>query len=153
MRKILPILMALGGVAAGIGAGLAVHPTPEKQEDSADTASAREAPPAERDYVRLSQQFVVPVVEDERVAAMVVLALSLETTPGASDAVFAREPKLRDALLQVMFDHANTGGFDGAFTDAAALDPLRRQLTEAAQAVLPDTVSEVLVVEVARQDL
>ncbi len=151
MRKLLPILMALGGVAAGIGAGLAVHPAPERA--STDSAPAEEAPTAERDYVRLSQQFVVPVVEDERVAAMVVLALSLETIPGASDAVFAREPKLRDALLQVMFDHANSGGFDGAFTDAAALDPLRRQLTEAAQAVLPGTVSEVLVVEVARQDL
>lgn len=153
MRKLMPILMAFGGVAAGIGAGLALLPGPEDPKAGMDPAAAADMPPAERDYVRLPKQFVVPVVEDERVAAMVVLSLSLGTTPGASDAVFAREPKLRDALLQVMFDHANSGGFGGAFTDAAALDPLRRQLTEAAQAVLPGIVSEVLVVEVARQDL
>lgn len=161
MRKLLPVVMALAGLAAGVGAGFAFRPAPEAAP-GADTAGNDESmsgalddvpPPGERDYVRLDQQFVVPVVEDGRVAAMVVLAIGLETMPGAGESIFAREPKLRDTLLQVMFDHANMGGFAGAFTDAAALDPLRRQLTEAARRIMPGAIDRVLIVEMARQDL
>ena len=72
---------------------------------------------ARPEYVKLNNQFVVPVVEDGRVAAMVVLSLSLEVEAGNTEAVYQREPKLRDAFLQVLFDHANVGGFCGSFTD------------------------------------
>ena len=43
------------------------------------------------------------------------------------------EPKLRDVFLQVLFDHANMGGFRGAFTRSDVLEPLRTALREAAQ--------------------
>ncbi|WP_371060921.1 flagellar basal body-associated FliL family protein [Rhodosalinus sp. 5P4] len=161
MRKLLPVLMAVAGLAAGVGAGYAFRPTSEPGVDAETAENAESAagtldeapPPGERDYVRLDQQFVVPVLEEGRVAAMVVLAIGLEAMPGAGEAIFAREPKLRDTLLQVMFDHANVGGFAGAFTDTAALDPLRRQLTEAARRIMPGTIDQVLIVEMARQDL
>lgn len=104
------------------------------------------------DYVKLSNQFVVPVVEDGRVAAMVILSLSLEVPAGTAETVFAREPKLRDVFLQVLFEHANAGGFRGAFTDGANLKLLRRTLLEAAGEVLGDLVSDVLIVDIVRQD-
>jgi hypothetical protein len=104
------------------------------------------------DYVKLSNQFVVPVVEEGRVAAMVILSLSLEVPAGTAETVFAREPKLRDVFLQVLFDHANAGGFRGAFTDGANLKLLRRALFEVASGVLGDLVSDVLIVDIVRQD-
>ena len=64
------------------------------------------------EYVKLSNQFVVPVVKGKTVVSLVVLSLSLEVPEGQKDAVFRREPKLRDSFLQVLFDHANIGGFD-----------------------------------------
>jgi hypothetical protein len=105
------------------------------------------------EYVKLSNQFVVPIVRNERVTALVVLALSLEIPAGQTDTVLSREPKLRDSFLQILFDHANIGGFQGNFTDAQVLGRLRMALREVAQRDLGrDLAKDVLIVEIARQD-
>lgn len=164
MGKLLPILLALAGVGGGMGAGLllpaAETPEPAEARNAAcqPAEASPEAAPAPdatdaRDYVKLPNQFVVPVLENDRVAAMVVLSLSIEAAPGTRDAIFAREPKLRDTLLQVLFDHANMGGFGADFTETANMDLLRRSLGEAAQKIMPEQISDVLIVEMARQDV
>ena len=51
-----------------------------------------------------------------------------------------------------MFDHANVGGFDGEFTNANNLDVLRNALRESAQKDMGEQISDVLIVEIARQD-
>lgn len=202
MTRLLPVLFALIGAAAGGAAGYLLRPAPAAPEQGAaaagphpagahaaadaapgDTAAAHgetpdaatpaatgdhgggaaaaEGPAAQGDghaagevpdYVKLPNQFVVPVVEDGRVAALVILSLSLEVEPGASEAVFAREPRLRDGFLQVLFDHANAGGFRGTFTDGANLVLLRGALREAAAKVLGGQVRDVLISDIVRQD-
>ncbi|MEM9902549.1 MAG: flagellar basal body-associated FliL family protein, partial [Pseudomonadota bacterium] len=113
----------------------------------------RDRPPLEeRDFVRINNQFVVPVLDDGQVNALVVLSISLETRSGIRDVVFAREPKLRDALLQVLFDHANAGGFSGNFTSADQIAVLRRSMWEAARPILGADVFDVLITDIARQD-
>jgi hypothetical protein len=104
------------------------------------------------DYVKLNNQFIVPILEGGRVVSMVILSLSLEVKRGTTDDVYAREPKLRDGFLQVMFDHANAGGFRGSFTDAANLVLLRNALLEMAKTTLGDIVTDVLIVDIVRQD-
>ncbi len=161
MRKILPIVLALVGLGGGIGAGLMLRPEPETpeaahdlEEDPAatteDDAHGDEATAPE--YVKLNNQFVVPVVDQGRVSAMVVLSLSLEVAAGSTETVYQREPKLRDAFLQVLFDHANVGGFSGSFTDGANLVVLRGSLKEAAAQILGTVVKDVLITDIARQD-
>ncbi len=165
MGKILPIILALVGLGAGVGAGLAMRPAPEPVDpaQTAESPPAGEATPSEPapsdpqaaaapDYVKLNNQFVVPVIQDGSVAALVVLALSLELASGGPELVYQREPKLRDAFLQVLFDHANTGGFDGNFTSGRNMQLLRSALLEAAQKVLGTSVTDVLIVDVVRQD-
>ena len=104
------------------------------------------------EYVKMNNQFVVPVVEEGRVTAMVVLSLSLEVTTGSTEAIYAREPRLRDAFLQVLFDHANVGGFSGSFTDGANLVVLRNSLKESAILTMGTVVTDVLITDIARQD-
>ena len=167
MGKILPILLALIGLGAGVGAGLMLRPAAEEvvidpcgDEGATDHAEApkddhgegEDAQSAAYDYVKLNNQFVVPVVEDGRVTALVILSVSLETQLGGSEQVFAREPKLRDGFLQVLFDHANAGGFKGAFTESANMDALRRAMLDVAKKSLGDLVSDVLIVDIVRQD-
>ncbi|QUS36914.1 flagellar basal body-associated FliL family protein [Falsirhodobacter algicola] len=146
MRALVPILLAVVALVGGVGAGYALRPASEAEEAPAPAADTA------HDYVKLSNQFVVPVLNRGRVTAMVILSLSLETVPDSSATVYAREPKLRDSFLKVLFDHANTGGFDNSFTDADNLVVLRRSLLEAAQRVLGDIVSDVLIVDIMRQD-
>ena len=169
LRKLFPIVLALIGLGGGVGAGLFLRPAPEPEEHAAaegepaadgehaeDAASedGEEEEPEDGapEYVKMNNQFVVPVVESSRVAAMVVLSLSLEVVAGNTEAVYQREPKLRDVFLQVLFDHANTGGFGGSFTDGSNLIALRNNLKEAAALVMGDVVSDILITDIARQD-
>lgn len=171
MRKLLPILLALFGLAAGGGAGFLLRPPPAEtgeidpcgegnataEAESAGTHAAAaaeidpDAPPA-YEYVKLNNQFVVPVVEDGEIASLVILSISLEVATGSTEQVYAREPKLRDSFLQVLFDHANAGGFRGAFTQSNNMDVLRSSLLETARKAMGATVSDVLIVDIVRQD-
>ncbi len=153
IRKLIPVILALLGLGAGLGAGLFLRPPPAEPaeaEKAAEEAAEAEAPAP--DYVKLNNQFVVPIVEGGQVASMVVLSLSLEVTAGNTETVYSREPKIRDVFLQVLFDHANTGGFRGSFTDGSNLVLLRRALKEKAVGVLGEIVTDVLITEIARQD-
>ncbi|PKQ13582.1 MAG: flagellar basal body-associated protein FliL [Alphaproteobacteria bacterium HGW-Alphaproteobacteria-1] len=158
MRFLVPVLLLLLGLGAGIGAGLFLA-TPVPEAGNVETAAPATAgrtdgqTGGQTEFVRLNNQFVVPVVARDRVTAMVVISLSVEMRLGTADAVYAREPRLRDGLLQAMFDHANRGGFDGAFTDANSMDVLRRMLIEVARDLLGEDVRGVLITEIARQDV
>ena len=169
IRMLVPISLVIAGLAAGIGAGLAFRPQSSELTGSNDVCDPSDhaavsqndalegakvsKPEEDREYVKLNNQFVVPVVSENLVEALVVMSLSVEIKAGQREVVYAREPKLRDALLQVMFDHANMGGFEGAFTNANTLDVLRSALTETAQNVIGDGISQVLIIDLARQDV
>ncbi|WP_166417181.1 flagellar basal body-associated protein FliL [Cochlodiniinecator piscidefendens] len=165
MGKIFPILLALIGTGAGVGAGIFLKPESEEVVQinpcgpgDEGHVVAHEEPESENvdnatvEYIRLSNQFVVPVIEEGHVAALVVMALSLEIEPGNSETVFSHEPKLRDAFLQVLFDHANAGGFEGAFTGASKMLLLRNALSEVARRELGPMALSVLIHDINRQD-
>ena len=146
---------ATGHAAAGADAAPEGHAAEAPSADAHGAAKAAETGghgASTSDFVKLNNQFVVPVVTQGRVSALVIMALSVEVTPGGSEQIYAREPKLRDALLQVMFDHANAGGFDGVFTDGANLIALRAALTETASKVMGGIVKDVLISDISRQD-
>ncbi|WP_223428004.1 flagellar basal body-associated FliL family protein [Tateyamaria pelophila] len=159
MKKLLPLILLLVGSGAGVGAGIFLRPgpVPEEQSEDAEKMSVeaegtQEANDVDHEYVKMNNQFVVPVVEGDQVTALVVLSLSLEVPAGQKDVIYAKEPKLRDSFLQVLFDHANIGGFEGAFTNANNLAVLRGALREVAQKDMGDQISDVLIIEIARQD-
>lgn len=143
---VLPIILVVFGLAMGVGGGIFLRPTAEHSD-----AEAVEAPIL-TEFLKLNNQFVVPVVEHGRVTSMVIMSLSLEVTIGATESIYAREPKLRDAMLQVMFDHANAGGFNGVFTDGANLVFLRKALLEVSQKIIGNEVRDVLISDISRQD-
>ena len=166
LGKLMPLLLPLVGLGAGVGGGLMLRPpaqvveidpcaAPTDGEHGELTAVAHEpeADTSTYDYVKLNNQFVIPDIEGDRIAAMVVMSLNLETDAGFREAVYAREPKLRDAFLQVLFDHANAGGFKGTFTDSAAMSTLRRNLVQAAQVTVGTEIHDVLVTDIVRQDM
>ena len=172
MKKFLPIILGVVGLLGGVGAGLALKPAPEvveacdpegeapcpeekeksyteKKKPSEDTYNPEE--PTE--FVKMPKQFVVPVIKRERVAALVVLSISLEVDVGISDAILSRGPKLRDAFLQVLFNHAATGGFDGAFTTGQAMKDLRSTLKDVAERHTGQDVHGILITDLVKQSV
>lgn len=159
IKKLLPLVLLFVGAGAGIGAGMFLRPEPAPSVmlDGDETAKVEaeekeDEGPTNHEYFKMSNQFVVPVIKRDQVQALVVMSLSVEVPVGQKDAIYAVEPKLRDSFLQVLFDHANIGGFDGAFTNANNLAVLRGALREVAQRDIGDQISDVLIVEIARQD-
>ncbi len=106
----------------------------------------------EPEYVALQRQMIVPIVSEDEVISLVVMSLSIEVQAGFVNDVYDREPKLRDAFLQVLFRHANTGGFSGAFTSGEKMSDLRRALNVAAHEVLGPVAIQVLVTDILRQE-
>lgn len=172
MKLILPVILLLLGVGGGVGAGMfLVPPEPELPDmaisdpcgpgvvDDAGLADASgdmeddEGTSGEMDYARLNNQFVVPVVRDEKVASLVVVSLSVEVPFGRQELVFEKEPKLRDAFLQVLFEHSNLGGFEGNFTSTSNMRTLRNALRSAARESIGPEASDVLILEMVRQDV
>ncbi len=165
MGKILPILLALIGIGAGVGAGLFLKPEAEEHAEMSNPCGepyemsaeskydSQGSEPENVAYVKLNNQFIVPVVNEAQVESMVVLSLSVEVEDGNAEAIFAREPKLRDAFLQDMFEHANIGGFAGSFTSADKLDLLRESLRGTSRMLFGDLILDVLITDIARQDV
>lgn len=156
MRKLLPLLLILIGAGAGVGAGLFLRPVPDAEAAPGAEATLETETPVDPEalpeFVKLNNQFIVPVVESGRIVSLVILSLSLEVTTGSTEEVYAKEPRLRDEMLQLLFDHANTGGFRGSFTDADNMVILRTGLNEIAKKVLGDIALDVLITDIVRQD-
>lgn len=153
MGKLIPVFLVLLGLGAGVGAGLFLRPPPaEPDEEQAEKTTAPvTADIAGLELYEFPSQFMVPLVVDGRIAHTVVLRVALEFTGTEMPFIESNAPRLRDALLQVMFDHANAGGFQGTFTDNATLTHLRRALLEAAQKLLgADVARGVLITELLR---
>lgn len=178
MKLILPIVLALVGLLGGAGAGWYFKPGPEPEatacldaeghetddpeacvpaaeeeahEEAHDAHAEPEGPDASQ-FITLDRQFIVPIVSDERVTAMMVLSLNLEVAPGKVETAFRNEPKLRDALLRALFDHAYTGGFNGDFTAERVVSELRRNLLAAGRGVIGSDLRNVLIADMIRQE-
>ncbi|TVQ54499.1 MAG: flagellar basal body-associated protein FliL [Rhodobacteraceae bacterium] len=172
MNILLPAALSIVGLLGGAGAGWYMRPAPpippEPCFDETGAELAAEVCAARREtealtktpteagdsgaFVKLDRQFIVPVVSEDRVASMMVLTINLEVEPRGVEPVLALEPKLRDALLRAMFDHAYTGGFSGDFTAEPVMRELRGNLLLAARRVAGADVRNVLVADIIRQD-
>ncbi|MFV0335242.1 MAG: flagellar basal body-associated FliL family protein [Tropicimonas sp.] len=172
MKFLVPLIFAFAGVGAGVGAGIVLKPAPEEvavsEGEGENVAEGGEAAPAKEppkksaeeeavpttEFVKLGNHFIVPILSESRVQSMVILGLDLEVAAGQGESTLQVEPKIRDALLSVMFDHANAGGFSGRFTSGASMDSLRNALREAARkAVGGDMLKDVLITDIVRQDV
>ena len=156
-----PLALGLVGLGAGVGAGMFLSPEPEPEEITEDSAepeksaekTSEDTADADSEFARMSNQFIVPVVHDSAVAALVVLSITLEVDIGSTTTVYQKEPRLRDRFLRVLFDHANIGGFDIGFTQSGTLEILRKALHEVAQDNLGEILRDVLIVEIVRQEV
>jgi flagellar FliL protein len=174
MKILIPLVMILVGAGAGIGAGLTLKPAPKENaaeavlectcDDDAKLLHVDDIKPKPEkeesdqpdhiafEYVKLDNQFIVPIIRDEQVTAIVIIALTLEVDAGTTGPVYTLEPKLRDSFLQALFDHSSIGGFSGSFANTENLLRLRRSLLETAIKIIGPNVNDVLVTDIARQD-
>ena len=105
------------------------------------------------EYAVIGKQFLVPIIDGERLAAMMLVSLSVEVPEGQTEAIYEKEPRIRDALLQDLFTHANIGGFTGNYTEGDKMLILRRDLLASVRDVVGEVALDVLVLDIVRQDI
>ncbi len=104
-------------------------------------------------FMKFSRQFVVPVVSRNNVSALVILDINLELDPSATENAYSREPKVRDALLKTLLQLSNEDAFGGSLLEQENLAQIRARLLTSAKTVLGEDVVDVLILNVARQDV
>lgn len=172
MRLILPILLAIIGVAAGGAVGFMYKSAQlekkameaaENETDADGAASMDEAEPAEEmdasraaaedsEYLPLSRKLIVPFVRGNGRKAYVAVDVTLEIGPGETEFATAHEPKIIDAFLRTLINFAATGAFEDPSQASFTLDELNEELFKAAKSVLGERVRSVLIANLLTQD-
>lgn len=145
MRIVIILVCALVSAGAGGAAALFLRgeasPPASKVEEQGNYG-----------VVELQNQFVVPLTDGDRVTGLVAVSLAVEGRAGEEDVITQAEPRLRDAFLRVLFDHARADGFRGDFTNGTSMSELRARLDAIAVETIGPIAQGVLITSVARQD-
>ena len=163
LKKIMPLIALLLGLAGGGTAAIVLAPAKDTEaghdgnsetthQPAATDESADPATPDSMEIVKLPSQFVVPVILDNRVRAMVILTVALEVETGQGDRVRALEPKLRDEFLAELFNLAALDGFRDDLISRKTLELVKHALTARSTEVLGTKDVTVLITDMARQD-
>ena len=156
MKKILALLLIVIGIGGGGAAGFFLKPAPPADPEKDDKHAAAEENPeeaVERNYVKIGRQTIIPVVDHGETQALMLFELAVDVPAELSATVHEMEPRLRDAFLRELFQMSYTGAFLTNFTDDHIIEELRRNLTRTAQEHIGTKDSEVLILDVMRQEM
>lgn len=106
----------------------------------------------ETEFLKFKRQFVVPVLKDDTVHALVLLNIGLEVSAKERDHLFRMEPRFRDAFIRELLALSDTGYLDGDLTSPDTYEVLRETLIRAAHEIAKDGIKDVLILDLSRQD-
>lgn len=160
MKLLLPIIIALMGLAGGAAVGVVMKPAPEVDPTVAEAPYEESEPELDEDfaksedseYFELSRKLIVPVVATDGERSFVAIELHVELEKGGAEKAAAHEPKVRDALLRTVLSFAHTGAFDDDAQMNETFTELARELKLSARRVLGDGVRGVLIGDLIKQD-
>lgn len=174
MKLIITSVVAIIFVALGTLAGVMLKPTVEVAASTPSEASEGDYP-AEKAadkkntkkksdgydsgssgdsvYYKFSREFVVPIMRGGQVESLVILHISLETDESTSDDLFSEEPKLRDNIMTTLIEISNDGRTLIELTDVSNYETMRSMILMNLQSAISDGIKNVLIVDVAKQDL
>lgn len=155
MKLLFPLIFTVTGLGAGAAGGYFVPLDPETlpflKQESTSSIEMLDTEITPTQIVKLNNQFIVPVIEDDGESSLVIMSLSLEVTEETSDSVFDLEPRLRDGIMKVLFEHSSHGGFSGRYYTEDKMSVLRKYLLESAQGVIGKDVQRILITDLVRQ--
>lgn len=106
----------------------------------------------ETDFIKFKRQFVVPVLKNNAVDALVLINLGLEVPASHRDEMFRLEPRFRDAFIRELLQLSDDGYFDQELTSPDTYEILRETLARAAGDISGDGINDVLILDLSRQD-
>ena len=114
----------------------------DKSESSGDSA-----------YYKFSREFVVPIMRGGQVKSLVILHISLETDNATANNLFTEEPKLRDNIMTTLIELSNDGRTLEELTNVSNYETIRSMILMNLNEAISEKIKNVLIVDVAKQDL
>lgn len=106
----------------------------------------------EKEFLNFKRQFVVPVLRDDSVSALILLNIAIETPAGKRDDMYRLEPRFRDAFIRELLQLSDSGYFDAELTSPETYEVIRETLYRAASDISNEGVGDVLILDLTRQD-
>lgn len=104
------------------------------------------------DFIKFKRQFVVPVLKDNAVDALILINLALEVPASKRDEMFRLEPRFRDGFIRELLQLSDDGYFDQELTSSDTYEILRETLSRAADDISEGGVKKILILDLSRQD-
>lgn len=104
-------------------------------------------------YFKFTREFIVPLMHDRKVESLVILNINLEADSSVSQKLFSMEPKIRDNIMTTLIELSNDGRTFENLTDVENYETLRAMILLNLQKVVPTGLQNVLIVDIAQQDL
>ena len=157
------IFVALGSFAAVVlkppvqvsasPAGEAVEGAASAEKKSSEKKAEKPSSSGDSAYYKFSREFVVPIMRGGQVKSLVILHISLETDEQTSDDLFSEEPKLRDNIMTTLIELSNDGRTLEELTNVSNYETMRSMVLMNLQSSVSEGIKNVLIVDVAKQEL
>ena len=101
MMKFIPIIALILGAGAGAFGGLSLQPADDESQMESEESKAEEETEADLSdasdlqFLKLNNQFIVPVISNESVTSVVVVSLGLEVASGETTQNFFSRAKAK----------------------------------------------------------
>jgi len=130
-------------------------PKKEKKEKASGHGGGGHGGGASTDviYFKFTREFVVPIMHDRKVESLVILNINLEVDSATSGKLFSMEPKIRDNIMTTLIQLSNDGKTFENITDIESYETIRAMIMMNLQKTLPTGLENVLIVDIAQQDL
>jgi flagellar basal body-associated protein FliL len=129
-------------------------PEKEKKKDSHGSDShGGESAESEVYYFKFTREFVVPIIREGRVHSLIILNLNLEADGSIASNLQSMEPKLRDNIMTSLITLSNDGTTFESITSVENYELIRSTVMDNLQSVVASGINNVLIVDMAKQDI
>ena len=125
----------------------------DKHKTKKDDKYGASASSGDSAYYKFSREFVVPIMRNNQVTSLVILHITLETDSSTSEKLFSEEPKLRDNIMTTLIRLSNDGRTLEQPTDVNNYETIRSMVLMNLKESISDGIRNVLIVDLAKQDL
>lgn len=129
-------------------------PEKEKKKDShGSDGHGEESAESEVYYFKFTREFVVPIIREGRVHSLIILNLNLEADGSIASNLQSMEPKLRDNIMTSLITLSNDGTTFESITSVENYELIRSTVMDNLQSVVASGINNVLIVDMAKQDI
>lgn len=104
-------------------------------------------------YFDFSREFVIPILDDGQVSALVIININLEVDSSLSGKLFRMEPKLRDNIMTSLIGLTNDKRVFSDLTSVRNYETIRSVVLSNLRDEISSDIMNVLIVDIAKQDI